>query len=260
MTKALSSFLVSGGSSHNLITLVGNLVDRLGILFNQFASTLANDNKLLAGIEMILIIFSFVLFYKKSEDVAKNFIKVSLVTIATFLVGITFFSHDIWPHYLVGLPIFYLLLFSIAVYLLANNVSGKLAFVIVALVFLVNLNPYVLIQNLNKSAWEGDASVYRNQLAVIDYVYKQAAGKQFKYVVYTPPVYDYTYQYLFNWYGLKKYHYLPQTQANLAYFILEPDNQYPWRLTDWLTQREADGRIIRSQEIKGGIIVQTRIH
>jgi hypothetical protein len=260
MTKALIAFLGSGGSSHNVLTLFNNFIDRLNLLFNQFGSTLANENKLLAGCELIFIVFSIVVFYKKSDVIIKNFIRVSLIVISVFLIGITFFSHDIWPHYLVGLPVFYFLLFAIGMYLLAKNFSMKLVGIIVIVVFLINLNPYSLIQNLNKPLWEGDASVYRNQVAVIDYVYKQAAGRPFKYVVYTPPLYDYTYQYLFNWYGQKKYHYMPQVEANLAFFIIEPDTQYEWRLRDWLTQREADGRIIRSEDVKGGITVQTRIH
>ena len=260
MTKALILFLGSGGSSHNFLSIFSNFIDRLNILFNQFASTLANDNRIIAGLEILFIIFMFTLFYKRSDALIKNFIKISLVVIAVFLIGITFFSHDIWPHYLVGLPTFYLLLFSLAIYLLYKNFSTKLAFLIVLGVFLINLNPYALVQNFNKPLWQGDASVYRNQVAVVDYVYKHAAGKPFKYVVYTPPLYDFTYQYLFNWYGPKKYHYLPQVQSNLAYFIIEPDTQYAWRLKDWLTQREADGRIIKSEEIKGGIIVQTRVN
>ncbi len=260
MTKALIAFLMSGNSSHSVFTIFYNFIDRINILFNQFASTLANDNKLLAGLEIVFVIFAIMIFYKKSDMIIKNFIKVSLTVILTFLVGITFFSHDIWPHYLVGLPVFYLLLFAIGAYLFAKNWSAKLIGLIILLIFLINLNPYSLLQNLSKPLWEGDASVYRNQVAVIDYVYKQAAGKPFKYVVYTPPVYDYTYQYLFSWYGPKVYHYSPQVQANLAYFILEPDLQYPSRLRDWLSQREADGRIIKSQEVKGEITVQTRVH
>ncbi len=257
MTKALVAFLTSGNSSNSL-ALFHNFIDRVNILFSQFSSTLANDNKFLAGLEVILIAFLIALFYRKSETIIKNFIKISLVVILIFLIGITFFNHDIWPHYLVGLPIFYLLLFAISIYLLAKNFSAKLAALIALVVFLFNLNPYSQIQNINKPLWEGDVSVYRNQLAVIDYVYKQADGKDFKYVVYTPPLHDYTYQYLFNWYGPKIYHYSPQAQANLAYFILEPDYQDPSRLRNWLIQREADGKIIKSEKVKGGIIVQTR--
>jgi len=207
MTKALVTFLLSGSSSHNFPAIFSNLIDRINILFSQFASAIAVDNKLLAGLEIVFVVFAIALFYKRSDVIIKNFIKVSLTVILIFLVGITFFSHDIWPHYLVGLPVFYLLLFAIAVYLFAKNFSVKLAGLIALLVFLINLNPYSLMQSFNKPLWEGDASVYRNQVAIIDYVYKEAAGKPFKYVVYTPPLYDFTYQYLFAWYGLKKYHY-----------------------------------------------------
>lgn len=128
------------------------------------------------------------------------------------------------------------------------------------ILFLVNLNPIAIINNFTKPMWVGDASVYRNQLQVIDYVYKQSRGKDFKYVVYTPPLHDYTYQYLFMWYGQNKYHYSPSIDSHTAYFILEPDPQYPFRLTNWLKQREKDGKIIKSEKFASGIIVQTRVH
>ena len=130
----------------------------------------------------------------------------------------------------------------------------------VLIVFIINFNPVSVINNLTKPLWVGDASVYKNQLEVIDYVYRQSVGKSFKYVVYTPPVYDYTYQYLFQWYGPHKYHYAPSVDSRTAYFILEPDTQYPFRLTDWLKQREKDGKIIKTEKFESGIIVQTRTH
>jgi len=259
MIKSLLGFFGKTGV-HQSGTLLSLLDNRLGAFSDQFNSTLAASNGFAGLIVLLFIIFSIVVFYKKSAENIRNFIKTSVIVVCVFLMGTVFFSHDIWPHYLVGLPVFYLLLFAISVYLLAKNFSVKLAGLIALIIFLLNLNPYLQIQNLSKPLWEGDASVYRNQVAVIDYIYKQAAGKPFKYVVYTPPLYDYTYQYMFDWYGPNAYHYSSQAQANLAYFILEPDFQDPSRLKNWLIQREADGRIIRSQEVKGGIIVQTRVH
>jgi 4-amino-4-deoxy-L-arabinose transferase-like glycosyltransferase len=260
MTKALIAFLLKGNSLSSNFNIIEIFNSRFNVFFDQFNSTLALGNKLLGAVLIFFIIATIIILYKKAERQIQLFINTSVMVILVFIFGTVFLSHDIWPHYLVGLPVFYILLFSIAAYLIAKNFSTKLAGIIVILVFLLNLNPYALIQNFNKPIWEGDASVYRNQVAVVDYVYKQAGGKPFKYVVYTPPLYDFTYQYLFNWYGPKKYHYLPQVQSNLAYFIIEPDTQYAWRLKDWLTQREADGKIIKSEVIKGGIIVQTRVH
>jgi hypothetical protein len=260
MTTAFVKFLTVSDSSQGS-NLIETFVNRLSMLFNQFNSTVALDNKFLGIIIILFMLIAIVLFYRKTSEINKKFINTSLIVLLTFLVGLTFFHHDVWPHYLVGLPVFYLLLFCLAVSLIVQKTKNYIVpSLIVVILFLINFNPVSIINNLNKPMWVGDASVYRNQLAVIDYVYQQSAGKDFKYVVYTPPVYDYPYQYLFKWYGPNKYHYAPSKDARLAYFILEPDLQYPFRLTDWLKVREKDGKIIKTEKFKSEIIVQTRVH
>jgi hypothetical protein len=261
MTKALLAFFLKGNSLTTQSSLLSTVGNRLSVFFDQFSSTLALGNRILGGTILLFTILTIILLYKKADKQIKNFIKTSLITIVVFIFGTIFISHDIWPHYLVGLPIFYIFLFGVSLYLLGKKLLNNLIpIIIVVVVFLINLNPIALKGSLTKPLWEGDASVYRNQVAVTNYVYEQAKGKDFKYVVYTPPLYDYTYQYLFLWYGPKKYHYLPLKQSKLAFFILEPDLQLPSRLIDWLKLREGDGKIIKSEEVKGGIIVQTRIN
>lgn len=260
MTKAFIAFFTTGGSSQSF-GMVGTFINRVGILFDQFNSAIALENKVLGLVIILFIVLVIAFTYKKANDINQKFVNTSLVIVLTFLAGLTFFKHDIWPHYLVGLPVFYILLFSVAVSLLYQRVKNfVLSGVIVLIIFIINFNPVSVINTLTKPLWVGDASVYRNQLAVIDYVYKQSDGKDFKYVVYTPAVYDYPYQYLFQWYGPNKYHYSPSKDAHLAYFILEPDTQYAFRLTDWLKVREKDGKIIKTEKFKSGIIVQTRVH
>ncbi len=261
MTKSFISFL-SGGNSIDLSKfLAGILSNKFNIFFNEFNSTLASENKLLGMILILFILITLMSLYKKSEIIIQNFIKTSLIVILTFLVGTAFFSHDIWPHYLVGLPIFYILMFSLCLYLLYKKLSNCLAPVVMALIiFFINLNPLTAIGDLGKPIWEGNAAVYRNQLAAVDYVYKNANGKKFKYVVYTPAIHDYSYRYLFTWYGPRKYHYPSSKDGDLSYFILEPDFEHPFRLSNWLEDRKGDGKIIKSEEVKGGILVQTRIH
>ena len=171
------------------------------------------------------------------------------------------FSRALWPHYLVGLPIIYIFLVSTSLYLLSKSLSNIiLPGLIFVFLFIVNLNPAVLINSFTSPIFTGNASVYRNQLAVVDYVYREASGKDFKYVVYTPPVFDYTYRYLFKWYGPEKYKYFPNKEARTAFFIIEPDPGYEDRPKQWLKLRENDGKIIKSETVKGGIIVQTRTH
>ncbi|MDO8659094.1 MAG: hypothetical protein Q7K54_00665 [Candidatus Parcubacteria bacterium] len=261
MTKSFISFFSGGNSINPTDFSTRTLLNRFDIFFNQFNSTLASENKILGIILILFILITLVFLYKKSEVIVRNFIKTSFIIIATFLFGTIFFSHDIWPHYLVGIPIFYILIFSLCLYLLYKKLSNYLIPVLMAsIIFLINLNPLAVIESLGKPMWEGNAAVYRNQLAVIDYVYRNAGGKKFKYVVYTPTVHDFPYRYLFIWYGPKKYHYSPSIDENLAYFILEPDFEHPFRLLDWLEERKGDGKIIKSEVVKGGIVVQTRIH
>lgn len=65
-----------------------------------------------------------------------------------------------------------------------------------------------------------DAAVFRNETAAVDYVYRQAQGKNFRVYVYLPSVIDYPYQYLFWWYGKNKYGFLP---ADYAYLPGKPE-------------------------------------
>ena len=261
MTKSFINYFSGGGSVHSGNSIINIFLNRLAIFFDQFNSTLAAGNSILGIIILLFIVFCLIFYYGKSSPVIKSFINTSILVIAVFLIGTVFFSHDIWPHYLVGLPVFYILLFSIALYLLGkNSLNIAIPYLILIVLFIANLNLLSVYQSLTRPLWVGDASVYRNQVAVIDYVYNQANGKPFKYVVYTPPVYDYTYQYLFLWYGPEKYHYKPSLQSSLAYFILEPDTQYPSRLADWLKARRGDGKIVKSEKLPSGIVVQTRIH
>ena len=58
-----------------------------------------------------------------------------------------------------------------------------------------------------------DPSLYRNEIAAIDYVYQKAGDRNFKVYDYLPSIIDYPYQYLIWWYGLKKYGYLPADYA-----------------------------------------------
>ena len=259
MIKSFISFFSNGNSLQGTSTILNTITSRLSVLFDQFNSTLSAENKFVGLFILLFILITLLFLYRKADGLIKKFINTSVIVIFIFLLGTIFFNHDIWPHYLVGVPVFYILLFGISLHLLSKKLSNNLVpALILLIVVIINLNPVNLMQNLNKPMWEGDASVYRNQVAVIDYVYREAKGKEFKYVVYTPPLYDYTYQYLFMWYGPRIYHYSPSVQSNLAFFILEPDLQYPSRLTDWLKSREKDGKIIKSETVKGGITVQTR--
>jgi len=260
MTKAFIGVFSNGLMSARDFSILDVLFSKLSSLFNLWNATLAGQNSMVGFILIILVFLSLLFFYKKIENTQRKFIKIILIVIAVFLIGITFFNQAVWPHYLVGVPVFYIILVSLIInavrIILKNN---WVIFLILLAIFWINLSPIKIVENIRKPLWEGDAAVYRNQVAVIDYIYNDAGGKDFKYIVYTPAVHDYSYRYLFSWYGKKKYRHVPvQKNTGLLYVILEPDYDLPFRLKDWLRDREGDGIIQKEKLIKGGITVQTR--
>lgn len=115
------------------------------------------------------------------------------------------------------------------------------------------------VQEINGSLWKGGPAVYRNQINVIDYIYQQAGEEKFKYVVYTPTIHDYTYRYLFEWYGHKTYGKLPdEKDSELLFIVIEPDYEKPARLRGWLEIRRPDGKKIKQVSLDGDIVVQTK--
>ena len=258
MTKSFISFL-SAKTLEDKLDLYHFLENRLFTHLNEFSKSFLHVNNYLTVFLLAFIVISILLFYKKTPQIIKDIILTFFTVLFVFYIGSIIFTHALWPHYFVGLSAIYILILSISLFLLSKKIGNNIfTALILIILFVININLLNIFQNFQKPLWEGNASVYRNQLEVIDYVYKQAGGKDFKYVVYTPPVHDYTYRYLFKWYGPKKYNYLPSVKSNLAFFIIEPDPGYEDRPKWWLKDREKDGKIIKSETVKGGIIVQTR--
>ncbi|MDP3758594.1 MAG: hypothetical protein Q8Q86_02645, partial [Candidatus Daviesbacteria bacterium] len=123
-----------------------------------------------------------------------------------------------------------------------------------------------------------DPSLYKNEISAIDYVYQKAKGQNFKVYTFMPSVYDYPYQYLFWWYGRKKYGFIPMDYAyapnkpqyigskgkfegskdnygGLVFLIKEPNRGHDWK-SGW----EADYRFmdLLSAEKLGVIEVEIR--
>lgn len=260
MTNAVIKFLQQGRDGSG----AGIQFQPIESFFSQwhlFTKTLATESDVLGSVVLIFLLFSLLFYRKHLSDSLRFLTTFMAVQVGVFFFGLSFFFEAIWDHYLIGLPVMYTGLLAVSVFLIMDVHANKRN--LIGLVFILLLLINLQLPNRIAGYWSppvlNDPAQYAVQKKVVDYVYENAKGEPFKYILYTPPVHDYTYQYVFNWYGRKRYGYVPENE-NVAYFylIIEPDNQYPQRVTDWLSQREGDGEIVSEELLPGGIRVQKR--
>ncbi len=259
-----------------------NFVKRIQIIsssfFSVFSATLMN-HKLLTLIILILSIPVFKRFFAKDK-------KDPIVVVASLFILVPFLGYLIIPvgvnawHLGAAAAAFLILIAFILSSLGKINFFGKiLSMLIFILLIFYSISNIVnfFINDFGKES--GDSSLYKNEIAAIDYVYSHAGSQNFKVYMYLPSVYDYPYQYLFWWYGRKKYGYIPGEYvylpnrpqyipsqdkfqgiktnfSGLVFLIKEPDRNY--------TRAGWEGELINlnlesiGKELVGPIEIETR--
>lgn len=118
----------------------------------------------------------------------------------------------------------------------------------------------------------------KNEQEAIDYTYRQASGKPFSISTLTSPLFiNTTWSYLYNWYGLKKYGYLPywvgrdqvgqlgdnlqfaSRDVNTHFFIMEPTNGIPDLWVGYAKGDQDSMSTLVDQKNFGEIVVQERV-
>lgn len=207
----------------------------------------------------------------------KKLFKILITIIAVFYIGFSLYPGPIWDWYRAGLPIVYTLLFVIPFAVIWNKFKFSRIFIIILFlsIFYKAIDPPSIISQLqNKIIY--NISSRKTQELILDYVYKSADGKPFSYFAYTPPVYDYVWQFDFWQYGQSKYGYLPKNwqmsipllgigvqavaptnNEGLFYLIMEPNPERPWEREGW--RKNKLGKIIETKYFPGDVIVEKRI-
>lgn len=257
MTKSLLGLLHSPiGQSYSFKTV---FLNRVSLFWNTWIYTLA-QNQILGGLLAVFTILVLLFRIKKESLEIKLLVNFSFTILIVFFLGLMLFKHDIYSHYLIGLPVIYIFILSIALYIFLklSKIFFWLSFILILIIFWFTVSPVNQILAFKKPLWQGDSSVYRNQINVINYIYRKAHGRHFSFQVYTPPVIPYTYEYLFSWYGKKYFGYIPTSRSKLLFYIIETDYRFPFRRLAWLNLRKGDGHIIKTIILQGNIIVQER--
>ena len=203
-TKAINNFLIHPQTVHSNFTWPVRLGQRLISSWDIFNETFAGRNVYVGGIWLILLSGWIVLTYRKWPVWHKNYIRFLIGVILVLIFFASIYPDTLWGYYLVGMPALLLPIFGLGLSWVVNK-QKKIGAVLAGIWLLYLWQPW---SGWGKP-WVGDASVYKNQIAVVDYIYSQSQGKIFNTAVYSPSLIDYNYQYLFLWYGSKIYGYQP---------------------------------------------------
>ncbi len=205
MSKSVIKYLSENtGSGSNILLRFQSIASSF---YNVFQATMMNQ-KLLSIALLILIASAFRIFVKSKKDIV---VSVAGISILVPFFGYLFVPVSVSPWHLGGFAATSLIIIAFALSTIwKTNIHGKLITLILSffLILFSSLNVInFFLHDLGKPSM--DPSLYKNEIAAIDYVYRYADGKNFKVYTYLPSVYDYPYQYLFWWYGKKTYGYVP---------------------------------------------------
>jgi hypothetical protein len=293
-TKSLISYFTGENSSLGgvlpLTTRISERVTKLsGTLTQSVMPIKSTIGKWLFLWLFVIIFLTFARKFAERESQNKDRISRFIVITSFLILGFHYlaysflFSAELKGWYLYGLVIIYLL--PIALLLEKLQKFGKSASYVVITIMMVNA-----ARNINSidRFWPNNSTpkppeTVASQLEVVNWLYQDAKSEDLPFAVYTytPPVYDYQYQYLIWWRGDNFYHMLPAEfsylpgetsylpdkasftsadwvpeDAKLAYLIIEPDD-VETRVSGWLGHF-SELEITNTFRFSSGIMVEKR--
>jgi len=272
--KGYWNFLIGNNKSlHGQLPFLLRIKDRIRAFLTMFLRTF-NFNQ---GIFLFLAVFFSLLliFSNKRKGFFKNkemvFFKLCFLNLMVFFSYFLIFPSLLKEYYLYCLPVLFVLMAGVFL----NAVLRQNAFlkktVVLLLIFIFIVNFYrVFTRNFHTS---GEIK-YSQQKKVVDRVYQLADGRPFKVYSYLNNIYDYPYQYLFSWYGNKRYRYIPveyaylpnqpeyvadksfydkgkktclsqEVSENKTFLIVEPGDNLSYLKVEWLKKFNINGKILK---------------
>lgn len=196
--------------------IVGRFLKIEQLYFNVLSGTMMNW-KPLVFLSVLAVLFLIVKLFLDKNLKQDRILVVTLTFILVPFVSSFILPFNFMPWHLGGQMAAVILLLGIFIKYLADlgHFFKILSAILSFLIIVYAVNNLELGKNLFLPKKNNDAALLVNQIKAIDYVYSQAKGQNFKVYIYLPSVYDYPYQYLFWWYGQRKYGYLPQDYSYL---------------------------------------------
>ena len=227
---------------------------------NNFKSSFLSSGYVTYFPVMVAVI-SLSVFIKRRRDFSKNevlFINTTLsIAVIVYLISM-FYPFPLRYWYFTGFQMFYILPIGLILSKLWNFSSGKLTIAI----FILSIVPF-LFNRINhlyfKYPIDNNYAKMRAIKSGVDYIYKDARGKEFGLLVFAPPVYTPNYDYVIWWYGGNIYSYVPhQEKKGIFYLLMEPDPNKPSSYKGWMETVVKTGKTIKQVKLRSGLIVEKR--
>lgn len=209
--------LASVGIFTPKVFLANSLVENAGINKNILNISSLYFRKIVNSISptfqefSILIGISLIFFLVINRKKYKNpFFHIWLSAPLWLLI---LYSHPYY-HVLTGIEVVIYIYLAIEFYSLSKKTFTRIISIIFFTIYL--LSNFLAIKNYKNTSIsqiplaQSQGALLNSQLALIDYTYEIAQGKQFSLSTLTNPLYDnITWSYLYSWYGKAKYGYVP---------------------------------------------------
>lgn len=257
ITKNLIKFLSSTTGSTAKSNIQNFILERGQFLYQSIMDKFEPNVSIFS---LILFLLFIVVFFLERKVIFKNNLSKLLLLWITIPFGLMFFYRGnygfIYSYYLDAVyPAIFIMVGVLFSFFWKKLLTRILLFVILAVFFYFQ---YPLLSGFLNNDLKGENIIaLGNQKQALDYIYQKAQGRSFNVDVYVPPVIPYTYNYLFLWYGNKRYGYQPEDKhLSELYTISEYDDNLK-RRDVWFKRQDLIGKVIESR-VFGGILVQKR--
>lgn len=196
---------------------------------------------------------------KKTKFHNKLFLFYLLLSPPTLFLIFMMYLWPIWQWWFLELMVFYIFAFAIISDFLWQKKYLRLIILAMFFVFLVSFTRDTVNFYKHDLRDYGGTAKIKGKEDALDYIYKDAKGKKFGLLVFSPPVYTFPYDYLLWWYAQRKYGYLPYSdKKGIFYLLIEPDGAKPWSYKGWLETVIKTGRVLNTVTLPSGFIIQKR--
>lgn len=259
MTNSILHAFSGGQKGQGYLDFKNRIVDHLGGLLGAYRDPLFNQNGLLILLFAVIIVFALVLIIKNKKYGYRKEFLLLLIFPAIFFGFFIFYAYPVWPEYVFGLLIPVAFTFYLAISTVWKKSMGKVLVIIFFSLTFLNVFVFLKNQYLQTYPQPNSSGSYKNQKAVVEWIYKDAGAGKFGYFIYTPEIFTHGMDYLFYWYGKDHKGTIFENQKDkTTYLILYPhmtndEGAYVfWKKNVLKTQ----GKVVLSKMFYGGITVE----